>query len=306
MKRVLSFSLWLVFSLILSTVLHAQDDEDLFPFASYTLINTDEDELGLQDPIKLINAPFAGEDGVYCNGLFGNQFAGYVRTPYLDGLYDSLFAISLEFKPDGINTGRRTILSLGYASHYFDFEMVGDSAFQVVYNDDHVIAVNDIVPEDGQWYSLKVFHHANNGLNRIYLGDQLIAQFVADFIRPPGDGIIASYNTGNASAFRGYWRNLKIYGSERLTGIHNESSQKEAVNLYPNPASSNLNIDAKGINANSFAIHGVCGVKYLSGDIMTMQHGLDVQDLAPGVYVLQLYDESGMKLVSKKFVKSRP
>lgn len=276
----------------------------MFPFASYTLINTDQDELGMQDPIQLINAPFAGEDGVYCNGLFGNQFAGYIRTPYLSALYDSLFAVSLEFKPEGINTGRRTILSLGYASHYFDFEMVGDSSFQIVYNDDHVIQVTGIAPEAGQWYSLKIFHQKNNGLNRIYLGDQLIGQFVANFIRPPGDGIIASYNISTASAFRGYWRNLKIYGSERLTGIYTESPLTEDVKLYPNPASSHLYVDAKEIRANSFSIHDMCGVKYLSGDLTSTQDGLDVQALAPGVYVLQLYGESGMKLVSKKFVKS--
>jgi hypothetical protein len=66
----------------------AQDLSGLFPFAHYTLINTPNDALGLQNPMLLMNTVYEGDDGIYFNGKHPvvDQGGSWARTHYMSAL----------------------------------------------------------------------------------------------------------------------------------------------------------------------------------------------------------------------------
>jgi hypothetical protein len=80
----LKTSLKLLSSILIASSLTpsiAQDLENLFPFAHYSLIQTPDDILGYQLPIELHNTVYEGADGIYFNGLHAFEPGGsYART----------------------------------------------------------------------------------------------------------------------------------------------------------------------------------------------------------------------------------
>jgi len=303
MKRVPHAFLTLILVSFTTLEILAQSEDDLYPFAFYTLVNTTEDALGFQPPIQLTNAPFVGENGIYCNGIIGNQYAGYAKTPFMSAMYDSIFAISVEFNPEVVDHTRRAVLVVGMSYRYIGFEIQNDTTFQILYNNFHLLPVDNVIPQANTWYSLKIIHHENNHLNKFYLDDQLVGQFVMEFERSNDDGIIISYNPGTATAFQGYWRNLRIYGSEQLTSTFEEKLLNALINIYPNPSTTRISVDSPEIHATQWFISDLCGKYVLSGDMMSLEEELDIRILAPGVYILQLADAAGMPLAIQKFVK---
>lgn len=91
-----------------------------------------------------------------------------------------------------------------------------------------------------------------------------------------------------------------------ITGVRNNSSIINSLELYPNPASQNLNINIQSKqNANAqLRIFDVSGKEMFINDIKitkgeTLQK-IDVSNFAKGIYVIQLTDVEG--ITNAKFV----
>ncbi len=78
----------------------------------------------------------------------------------------------------------------------------------------------------------------------------------------------------------------------------NKIANNQSINVYPNPASTILHIDAK-IDVRAI-ISTVDGKTVLDID---KAKDIDVNKLANGLYFIILYDENGTKIYSEKFVK---
>jgi hypothetical protein len=87
----------------------------------------------------------------------------------------------------------------------------------------------------------------------------------------------------------------------RLTSLFPEEWYgRKGVKVYPNPASDKLNIQGEGIH--TIEMYSTSGIKVKT--LTTQKQAeIDISDLPPGMYILQVYDRQNIKLQSLKFVK---
>jgi len=94
-----------------------------------------------------------------------------------------------------------------------------------------------------------------------------------------------------------YMDNLYFYNSSGIVGLRdNKASDK--IKLYPNPVKSNLFVDGLPQNA-TVKIYDMRGKLLLSSK--NGENQIDVNNLAKGVYSIQISDKNG--ITTKKFVK---
>ncbi len=101
------------------------------------------------------------------------------------------------------------------------------------------------------------------------------------------------------------------------TGISNLQSSKNNILIYPNPASSVLYIEAtQKVNINITSIEGKVLLHNTSstpsltsregaegGRVMERPGEVDISSLAPGIYLIRVYDKDGLLLKVEKLVK---
>ena len=119
-----------------------QDLNDLEPFAHYSLINTAEDALGLQNDMFLVNTIYEGQDGIYCNGVHPLEQGGsYARTYYMSALTDSKFAVQLEFKIEDLDGQYRCVVACGLSSLYLGLFIQPSETFTFLLDNDTYVDV---------------------------------------------------------------------------------------------------------------------------------------------------------------------
>ncbi len=79
--------------------------------------------------------------------------------------------------------------------------------------------------------------------------------------------------------------------------VHEQNVQKD-ISVYPNPASDELYMDNVQTNT-VYQLCNVVGAMVQSGDLKTGVHSISIKHLAPGMYMLALTDEKGMRTVHK-------
>ena len=75
------------------------------------------------------------------------------------------------------------------------------------------------------------------------------------------------------------------------------------VSIYPVPTGDKLNVNLghEVLNETNYSVYSVEGKLVLAGRIQSAKQQLNLDGLAPGVYVLQLQDSGSM--VKKDFIK---
>ncbi len=68
------------------------------------------------------------------------------------------------------------------------------------------------------------------------------------------------------------------------------------MNLYPNPTSDYIYIDANGTN--NFSIYNATGV-LVRQEIITNNNKIDIRDLTPGLYYIKTDDDLTAKFIKK-------
>ena len=86
----------------------------------------------------------------------------------------------------------------------------------------------------------------------------------------------------------------------------NQFSNNLSVNLYPNPASKELNVSLR--NLNSFEnvkveMFNVLGKKMLSKEISSTNTSINISELNNGIYMLRIINNNGELLLNKKVLK---
>ncbi len=104
--------------------------------AHYSFENTASDLTGELGDAILINAPLSN-DGVESLGGYIHQASGpdssLVQTPHIEALFDSAFAIQLEFNISGLD-GRRPVFVCGDSWRYLGFGFDPDSTLFVIHD----------------------------------------------------------------------------------------------------------------------------------------------------------------------------
>jgi hypothetical protein len=79
-------------------------------------------------------------------------------------------------------------------------------------------------------------------------------------------------------------------------------NKNERLRVYPNPVVSGLTIEGTGIKPESYTIYEVNGRAVRSGKADTQPVRLNVSDLNPGIYILQVKTAEGV--ITKRIIKT--
>ena len=90
------------------------------------------------------------------------------------------------------------------------------------------------------------------------------------------------------------------------TSVHDLlTSADTRVALYPNPAADRLNVFVdKELNASKIHVFNILGSKQMVQPITKEVTALDINALAPGMYVVRLEDKNGKLITTRKFAKN--
>lgn len=89
-------------------------------------------------------------------------------------------------------------------------------------------------------------------------------------------------------------------------GLSGVAALEELPNwsLYPNPNNGQFSLNHPNVFVGSYVIYHVMGQRVASGMLQREQTNIQTEDLSPGLYIIQLSDEKGQSLGSKKWVKT--
>lgn len=293
--------------ILLNLSLQAQDLGNLIPKAHYTLINTAEDALGIQQPIELVNAPFDGNDGIYLNGIYiasGNPDAGWAHTPFVEALYDSVFAVQLQFRIEEIVPSvYLPVVVIGDGWRYLGLEVRWDSAFLLLLNNGIVELSELIKAEENRWYEATIIYDQEADQVQFYLDGLLIESINAAIDRPESDGNVSNTNGATGRAFKGNWRNLKIFGSDPISKIDEDFYLSSHLLLSPNPVSDKLRMNYTGTNKYKWSIHDFRGIPVKEGLELSSTHEVDFRSVPAGIYIFNVMDENANIIYRKEIIK---
>lgn len=288
------------------SMLFSQDLGNLIPKAHYTLINTAEDALGLQPPIELINAPFDGGDGIYLNGIYqnsGNADFSLAHTPFMEALYDSVFAVQLEFRIEEVLTSStRPVLVIGDGWRYLGLELRWDSAFLLIIQNASIELTPQIIAEINRWYEVTIIYDQAADEAQFFLDGVLIevVNFVID--RPEYDGNVSNTDYGSGRAFKGNWKNLRIFGSDPISSTVDIPDL--ILNLAPNPVGDYLHINYAGPENLHWEVCNLYGQTVREGSILTKDGNIDFTSCLPGMYFFIASNEIGAQQAVYKIIKN--
>lgn len=286
---------------LLSYSICGQSLIDFDTVAHYSLINTAIDASGQQADAELINVPFVDTNGVYCNGIYafsGNPAGSLVSAPQLTAVYDSTFAVSIQFKIDSMPEMWLPVITVGDSWRYLGLIVKFDG--KIIYNFNNIwteIPASQIPLN--QWNTCTIIFSASDSTAQYWLNGAMIAIANGALIRPEGDGKVSNTDYGAGWTFKGHMRNLTVMSiADQTTAVANVPSNL-AINLFPNPAQDMLRISCA--KETSWQIYNLQGKRTGLSGHATNDAEIDVSSLPSGSYLIVFTD--GMEQESRLFVR---
>ncbi len=300
MKSIVAISIFLAPLLVT-----AQDLSSFQMVANYTLINTTADAQGMQPDIELINSPFAGADGVYCNGNYigGSPDSSLVQTPPMSALYKPSFAVEVEFKIDTLDDATHPVLICGNSWRYLGFQTKYDSSWISTFNDISFTMENGLA-ETGKWYQLTIIYSGPDTTAYWYLDGNLIDKRMGSLTRLDGDGRISNTHGGEGLTFRGFLRNLRVYQSDGIFSAVGEAPELNALRVFPNPASDFISLTGVPSGQYTWDLLSMNGRTLKKGTATSQDQRINLERLPHGQYLLRVTNKKTGAGQSRIFVKN--
>jgi hypothetical protein len=102
----------------------------------------------------------------------------------------------------------------------------------------------------------------------------------------------------NQKAWAAWWLWAAIGGWDQKTSLHEKESCDYEIEIFPNPCTSHINVNAENINIHSIEIFDYKGQIVLSSDMVDPT--FDVSHLSKGFYFIKLSTDSG--IINKKLI----
>jgi len=111
--------------------------------------------------------------------------------------------------------------------------------------------------------------------------------------------VTISYSVTNSCGTRSATYTVTVVSTDLCnTMVNNANGNSSEINVYPNPATATLSIDAPvKVNVRVLSIDGKVLIEQKDATI------IDVTGIADGMYLVMIYDEAGQLLKTTKFAK---
>jgi len=236
---------------------------------------------------------------VYTHGTYQNQFGPQYSKPHV-GFFNSTSMTVELLEP---------LEHEYYGMLITDFEKTPDGGFVMLgYGYDGVTMGFTFMiklDENGEeeWfkqYIPTIPYHTANGWDLEITPDGGLA-FVGNFFELDDEGIGGAQNTWVVKTDG--CGEVEYNGCAYTVGVNEAITNDKKLKMWPNPATTSLNLEYTG-DVTKIELTDLYGKKVLSKAVNN-EHlfELKIEDLATGIYVLQLLDFNGIQLAQTKVVK---
>jgi len=258
----------------------------------------------------------------------------YISLGTSTTLKPSTGSISLWMNMDGISTvgsgynynpiivAKNTSTTDGYFEGYCFMVRTTDSkSFAITTNatnNNEKYIVNNTPFQTSTWYHLTMVY-ANDSL-WYYVNGQLISRIYKGFTSAfsASKPVMLGYsdNQVNKRYFKGKIDDIRIYNRKlsaaEVAELYNENDPATSVqnvnvhlnwNLYPNPASTELLIDAASLQGASLKIHSLSGQTMYSALSLNGVQTIDLSDFSAGIYFAEINTVEGVE--RRKFIVTK-
>lgn len=270
--------------------------------AHYPLTQNLSDATGNHNDLQNANWNFS-RGGICSNGkyFYSDTTGTLLESPNIDSLRIESFAFALEFLVDSAPGFRDPIIFMGNAWRSLGIYVNTDSTLNFAYNDHIGIKGNQKI-KINQWQEVIITYNTVTQIGCLFLDSMKIA--TDTFILNHGnDWDFMNYNGGAGTAFRGYWRNLKIFNYKFNVGLKNLEYDSKSMILYPNPSAGNvfIELDFELKNENQLKIYSLEGKIIHQEKIKNKQDLiLNLNHLKKGIYFLEF--QNGTKKFVRKLI----
>ncbi len=273
-----------------STIVQALDLSQFELKASYALTSDGVDETGNFEDMQLVN-PIFEDGGVFSWGCWssGAKDSCLIATPQLNVLNDIAFAIQLDFK---LSTFGLPIFQAGNSYRYLGIQSTTSGGLILKTGSQAEEEVPEFIFNIDEWYTATVIHNTHDSTTTVYINDELVFTKKKYLNHPNNDNIISNTDFSRGKAFFGYIKNLNIYSTDEILSIDDQYIDDQNILIYPNPASSSINIHVETSQPIDYSISNSVGIEVLFGRISESKQSIDIQELPVGIYVLMIENRS--------------
>ena len=146
----------------------------------------------------------------------------------------------------------------------------------------------DIDPNDGCTAEHHVYINGTNGATVEHY------KIIGGVHAWPGTAFGGAGTNQDMDASKEIWRffsKYDIHGLITPTAIH-ETTLESTINIYPNPANSNITIDSKSNEPLHYSITNMLGQELIAGKTQAQKNYVDIHPLSAGMYVLNLDNQT--------------
>jgi hypothetical protein len=201
--------------------------------AHYPLTGDVNDATGNHPPLQASGAPIVPGKGIFCNGEPLRPAGGGcdVRTESLPGLNLSAFTVSAEFFVSRLRTPANPVFVGGQTFRWVYAELRSEGVVRLGYNNNQSVDCS-VKYRLGVWHEITVTFDGR--ALALYL-DGVLGCSANVVLNTGNQRVVLLTNTGNATAFNGVLRNLKIFN-----GVAVPARRAPLADSFPEPSPANL------------------------------------------------------------------
>ncbi len=264
-----------------------QDTTGLQLAADYPFATNADEQTGNYQPATTHNATYSG-NAVYSNGIYqgsGNTNYCLIKTDDIQELLGDKFIIKLDVK---IEENNKPIFVIGDSYRWLTVDIFNNELRVLTYETGNNYGQynSGFTAQLNTWYSLAVVYEATTRKLEFYVNNvKMIDTTIPTELDRHNETALMNTHYGSGKTFKGYWKNLKIYG--HLANFEN-ILHHDIFKIYPNPTKNNLNISFTNKTGNTIQITDTHGKILINKTVNNDdKQNIDISGLTPGLYFVK-------------------
>lgn len=234
--------------------------------------------------ILTINKGTHSNGGLYFNGTYQSSFG---ITNDIEGLKSTPFSIICDFKIDGtFSTGTYPVFVDG-GNRLAAFTIIsngGNMKAGIFANDNALNVTSSTTINANTWYQAKLNYDGTK--LSLYINNQFVVDLQAVIVNRNGaatGNLITSQNTYSGKAFKGWWKDLKVYSGPVIDTVYNLNATLQQISTPAMVPVGNNNIIGKIQNNGTTNITSF-DVTYTQNNTTSAIYSVSNINIAPGAY----------------------